>query len=276
MPIYREGESPLDHYEIEQTTKIHEWKTEKPGLVSETVGMVLKPLNWAVDLFIPHKAVTAALDLANAAARLTADSRDLLRDANVETFHELRALPLEKCDVLANNVHNWAIAMATGEGAAAGALGLLAIPADIPALVFLSLRTVHKIGLCYGYELNGENERQFTYAVLQAASANSVEEKIAALAILREARIALLNIAWKNMSALGVQGALIAARNLAKQLGINISKRKALQTIPVIGAGIGAAVNGSYINDIGWASRRAFQERKLVDQGKLLEVCMSR
>jgi uncharacterized protein (DUF697 family) len=269
---YSASELALDNYETQQAIKIYEWKNGKLSVLSETLGKALKPLNSVIDKLVPRNAVAGALDLANAAARFTADYKDLLKEAGVSDLKEIGALPLQRSDALADRVHNWAIAMATGEGAAAGALGIFAIPADIPALVFLSLRTVHKIGLCYGYELEGENEKQFTYAVLQAAGANSVEEKIAALAILRQAQMALLRVAWKNMSGLGVQGALIVVRNLAKQLGINITKRKALQAIPFIGAGVGAAVNGTYINDIGWAARRAFQERKLTDQGKLSEI----
>ncbi|MBB3263870.1 DNA-binding transcriptional regulator YhcF (GntR family) [Azospirillum sp. OGB3] len=65
------------------------------------------------------------------------------------------------------------------------------------------------------------------------------------------------------------EAALVALRSLAKQLGINLTKRKALQAIPIIGAGVGAAVNGSYIRDVGWAARRAYQERWLADKNKI-------
>lgn len=57
----------------------------------------------------------------------------------------------------------------------------------------------------------------------------------------------------------------IGVKNLGRQLGINITERKILQAIPAIGAVVGAAVNGWFINDVGWAARRAFQERWLID-----------
>ena len=60
------------------------------------------------------------------------------------------------------------------------------------------------------------------------------------------------------------------ARNLAKQLGINITKRKAAQAIPIIGAGVGAAMNLAFINDVSWAARRAFQEKWLIDNNKII------
>ena len=43
-----------------------------------------------------------------------------------------------------------------------------------------------------------------------------------------------------------------------------------MQVIPIVGAGVGAAMNGSFIRDIGYAARRQFQERWLVDNGKLI------
>ena len=57
-------------------------------------------------------------------------------------------------------------------------------------------------------------------------------------------------------------------KNLAKQLGINITKRKALQTIPIVGAGIGAVMNAAYITDITEAAIRIYEKRWLNDNGK--------
>jgi EcsC protein family len=62
---------------------------------------------------------------------------------------------------------------------------------------------------------------------------------------------------------LGREAAIIALRNLARQLPVNLTKRKLLQTVPVIGGGIGALVNGKFMDDIAWAARRAYQERWL-------------
>ena len=81
---------------------------------------------------------------------------------------------------------------------------------------------------------------------------------------------------WKKIAEraaqqqLSKEGAIIAVRNLAKQLGINITKRRALATIPVIGAIVGASANGWFIKDVGWAARRAFQERWLLDNRKIM------
>lgn len=158
------------------------------------------------------------------------------------------------------------------EGGITGATGVFGLAADIPAIITLALRTIHKIGLCYGFEANNEMDDQFVLAILSASGANSVSEKTAALSMLRSVEITIAKRTWKAMAEktaqqqISKEGAIIAIKDIAKQLGINLTKRKALQAIPAVGAIIGSSVNGWYIKDVGWAARRAFQERWLVDK----------
>jgi EcsC protein family len=67
---------------------------------------------------------------------------------------------------------------------------------------------------------------------------------------------------------LSKEAAIIALRDIARQLGLNLTKRKMLQVVPFLGAGIGAAVNWKFMDDVAWAARRAYQERWLQDRGR--------
>ncbi|WP_407697433.1 EcsC family protein [Skermanella rosea] len=165
---------------------------------------------------------------------------------------------------------------AVTEGSLAGAAGIYGIPVDVPAVITLSLRTIRSIGNAYGYDRKDDIEKKFVMSVLGAAGANTMAEKTAAVTTLRSLQVTLLRQSWKKMAEIAAEqtlsreAALIAIRTLASQLGINLTKRKALQAIPFIGAGVGAAVNGTYMRDVGWAARRAYQERWLIDRGKLI------
>jgi hypothetical protein len=110
------GQEPT-RYEAEQLERIKQWEAEEPGVVSKTVGFITAPLAWVAQKVIPEAAIRGALDFTNSAAKFLTDSDDLLRDAHVSSLAELKQLPLERLDELANEVHNWAIAVATGEGA---------------------------------------------------------------------------------------------------------------------------------------------------------------
>jgi hypothetical protein len=269
----------LSSYEAGEVTAIQRWKTAEPGVVTQALGLAAAPLSWLVQKVVPEKAVQGVLEAANWAGEQLADTADLLRDGGIAEIAELRTKSLELSDTLANKVHNWAIGIGTAEGGATGATGILGMAVDIPAIITLALRTVHKIGLCYGFECRSLEDKQYAMGILAASGANSIEEKMEALLALRTVQQMVLKQTWKSMSEkaatsqMSKEGAIIAVRNLAKQLGINVTKRKALQAIPLIGGGIGAAVNGAYINDVGWAARRSFQERWLMENGKIVNVC---
>ena len=198
-----------------------------------------------------------------------------MRDAKVSSIHELKTKDLQVSDKLADNIHNWAIGIAGTEGGVAGFFGLPGMVADIPTIITFALRTIHKIGLCYGYKTTTQEDNLFVYSVMSAAGSNSVKEKNMAIATLRQLNVILLKNTWKKMAEKAAQekmsgeAFIIAIKALAKQLGINLTKRKALQAIPIAGAGVGSAMNIAFINDICWAARRSYQKRWLMDNGKI-------
>ncbi|MDQ0913944.1 EcsC family protein [Paenibacillus sp. V4I5] len=268
----------LSIYESAQLKMIEEWKALEPSIISKALGIALEPIAWVVRKVIPEKAIQGAIDGASSLGQWLSDSKDLMRDGKVSQICDLKYKDLELSDKLADEVHNWAIGIATAEGAAAGAFGILTAPLDIPAIITLAMRTIHKIGMCYGYECKTEQDKLFVLGILSASGANSMEEKLAALTTLRTIEVMIAKQTWKAMagkaaqSKLSKEAAIIGIRNLAKQLGVNLTKRKALQAIPAIGALVGASVNGWYIKDVGWAARRAFQERWLIDNNKIIDI----
>lgn len=269
---------PLTKYERQQVEFINKWKNEEPSVVDQASGTLLKPITWAVEKVVPDKAIQGLLDGANEVGRILADKNDILREGEVNKLQDLKFKDLALSDHLADEVHNWAIGLATAEGGVAGFFGLLGALVDVPTIITFALRTVHKIGLCYGYECKTEEDKRFILSILAASGANSVEEKTAAILALKSVQNTIAKQTWKKISEkaaqqpFGQEAAILAIKNLAKQLGVNISKRKALQAIPVIGSIVGASFNGWYIKDVGWAARRAFQERWLIENSKIIDI----
>lgn len=264
----------LSKYETEQVLAIDAWKKEEPSVVANAVHTVLKPVEWLVSTVIPEKAIRGLLDGANYVAEKVADEGDILRDGQVSSIEGMRNGSLERCDELANSVHNWAIGLATVEGGGTGAFGLFGMAADIPLVITLALRTIHKTGLCYGYRLDDEQGKQIVLGILAASGANTVQEKASAMLALQQIKILLKSMTWKAMkraaeNQASKEFAILAIKTLAKQIGVNMTKRKALQAIPVVGAIVGASVNAWFIKEVGWAARREFQERWLFDNDKV-------
>jgi hypothetical protein len=110
-----------------------------------------------------------------------------------------------------------------------GATGLPGLAADVPSIITLALRTIHKIGLCYGYESTNEMDKNFVLCILSASGANSMTEKLEALTTLRIIEVSISKRTWKAMAEkaaskqLSTEGGIIAIKRLAKQLGINLT-----------------------------------------------------
>lgn len=275
QPIRQVRLSPHESFQAEG---IRKWKEEQPSTVSALFGAFTKPVVWLSGRVVPVRVMNALVEGANSLGSHLADEKDILRAGKVSSIEGLRKKSLRLCDRLADSVRVRALAAASVEGAATGAAGLPGLLADIPFLITFSFRTIHKTGLCYGYRCGGEEDRDFVLGVLSAAGANTVSEKYSALLALRSVRVmiarqTLAAMAEKAaMRSVSKEAAIVGANNLARQLGINLTRRKVLQVIPAIGAVVGGCLNGWFLKDVCQAARRAYQERWLIDNGKIEEV----
>ena len=265
----------ISEYEKEQIHKIQSWKKADPAVAFYSANFLFLPFGRLTMAFIPPKAIHKSLNFTNNLAGWLTDKEDIIRASGLPDIEALQTRSLELSDRLADNVHNWGITLAGAEGGGTGALGLFGIVFDIPAIITLALRTIHKIGICYGFETKTDEERQYVLSILAASGANEMSEKVAAMAALRTIKSSIMRQFAEELTqkatteALGKEAGLITIQNLARQLGINITKRKALQLIPLVGAAIGASVNGWFIKEVGWAARRMYQERWMSQNQKM-------
>jgi len=264
--------SPLNQYEHEQLALIRAWRGRQPGLATRTIGQATGPLTNAVEKMVPTLALRLALDAAHATAVRFADRRSILKRAGVADIEALRQVELEACDQLARRVSRRAAALGGGSGALFGIAGGLGLVADLPTLLTLTFRTIHRVGLCYGEDLAAPERRRLPVAVFALASANSMEEKEQAL----EAIDSVGESDDSVDSAAGVDGISRAAQrelakdsvafslnNLGKSLARNLGWRKAGESLPLVGALVGGSVNAWYLHDLARSAQYTFQLRWL-------------
>ena len=164
--------------------------------------------------------------------------------------------------------------MAAGSGAATGVGGAALIAADIPALLTVCLRTIHQTGMAYGYSLHGEAGRALAIGLFALATGNTAEEKQAAIHALRVTEPgaplpSLAEAAWRegverlSERELTKQALAYSLHNLARQLGVNLARRKAAAAVPVLGAVIGGSVNAWTVHDLARSTQFAFQAWRL-------------
>lgn len=266
------------------SAEIKSWENEKPGFLNQVADFILWPAEKAAEALIPasvldsvgNAAQTCLSGLASQTTR-TCDP-DAIRKAVESRGHELGGENSSSCDLLkaaderARESWNWHIGCAVAEGGATGAAGFAGLAVDIPSIFAILIREIQEIAISYGYDPDDESEREYLLHVLRTGSATNIKEKIGFVISLKEFEQVLIKVAWKNMAEklatkqISKESLLAAIRQFAKSLGIQITKRKALQMIPVIGALVGASFNGVLANDIGKAAYMSYRRRWIADR----------
>ena len=268
----------MDDYEKRQFEGIETWKKERPNVLGGMLVPVTLPLSWLVRKTIPRAVTKGVIDGLDKLAKWTTDTDDILHKGQVDEICQLRKKNLKLSDDLAAGVVKWAIGMAVVEGAATGAGGIIALSVDVPIIITLALRTVHKIGLCYGYESRTENDRLFMLGLVSASVAPSYSDKMGTLATLKGielaiARQTMATLAEKAVAEeMGAVGTATAIKSLSSRLGGDLARRKILQAIPVAGAAVGGSVNGWLMKNVGRTAQRSFQRRWIVDKYGLTDI----
>jgi hypothetical protein len=140
-------------------------------------------------------------------------------------------------------------------------LGLLGIPADIVALVSLNLRAIGEYATYYGFDVSSQDERLFTMNILGLASSPTDASKLVVMAeLVRIARDVAIKRTWTQLE----QRAFVQlVQQLAKTLGIRLTKAKLAQVVPMAGAAVGAGFNTYFTAKVCEAAYYLYRERYL-------------
>jgi hypothetical protein len=248
----------LTPYESAQIEQIARWKSTPPNPFSELFKQITLRGADLVEKLTPDKWVVTAIEKAYNASEMLAGQEDIKRQAGVEQLGELRNRPLEECDRLALRVSAASLTWATVEGAATGAGGVLTTLIDIPLLFVLSLRTILKVGHCYGYTLDHANDRKVVLGILIAATSGSLATKRKRIDQLREIKHLLVE---------ETQEEILADEALSVLFQLEI-----FESVPGIGLISGAVLNLAFLRRIDITARRVFQERWLEDNHKVRAI----
>ena len=264
-------------YKKKVKEEIYSWENEGPGFLTNVADFVFWPAQKAAELLTPEyvketvsKAVEGCLNgLLWGADYLFADKAVIAKVA--EKNKELDSLnkisnsdDLESMDAAADYYWNQNLVAAILEGAANGAMPLIGLAANIPALYTIVFRCIQQIALCYGFDTSKDDEKVYMMGILSIASAADVKAKQAAMIFMRQIQVDIAKKAWKKLAEEGGRKAIgPIVRQAAKTIGINLTKRKALMLIPAIGALIGASFDGMYLQDIARAAKNCYRKRKL-------------
>lgn len=264
-------------YRAAAEKEICAWENESPGYVAQIGDALLRPAQMAAEKLIPTgvqdavgRAIIASLTTLSDASERTLDKKAIakkVRGHRIKLGDDLKA-----SDAAAKEYWSWNVRCAVMEGGVTGATGWPGLIADVPLLFGISLRTIQQIAICYGYDITKDAEREYIVQILRVGSSGDIKAKVEFLIGLKQVEQVLLKVTWKKMNEalarkeISRLSLLAAIRQFAKSLGIQITKRKALQLVPFVGALIGAAFNATFVNDVGRAAHMSYRRRKMIEE----------
>jgi hypothetical protein len=236
------GNKLITPYENNQLIAIQGWKFAIPKLICDCSEILFLPPPPFLEEILPYKEIEEVLQPATIKAQFLTDKEAFL-SANCLTLADIRERDLESLDKLASKVQ---IQAQTLEVPDCKQAPLLTLMLDIPPITTAALRLVHQIGLCYGYDL--QNEEDFRYS-------------LGSLYIIAGHPHVKCPLPLINQSSIEIH-------RVAKHIGIDLIFRKFLVQYPYLRNAVGTSASRWYFKDACAAAQRIFQKRWLIDNGK--------
>jgi hypothetical protein len=162
----------------------------------------------------------------------------------ISTFHGVYSVEVGQLDNLADQIIRGGMKAAAAEGAGLGLGGLITIIPDLGILAGITLRTIQKLSLLYGFEYNTEDESAELW--IAAATAAGVD-------ISRE-------LVEKELVSKFVPRVI---QRIAAKASAEVVEKWAGRLIPLTSSVIGAGLNYYFVKAWGERARAHFRERHL-------------
>ena len=268
------------------------WKAIGPGFLLKATHVVAKPLIWAGEKIIPEevkgnlgKLTETLVEKLQDLSKWTVKEEEVLKatkEFEIEsgTILELKKASIQDLDHVAEGFIRTNAQLGAAEGFGTGLIGWPGLVADLPALFTLCMRLIYQISLSYGFKLddpedetgNNNFEIGFMLRVFRVASGSNDIEKSKALLDLKDFE------AEYNPEVSQALGNDFTIKQISRTAAINFSRmvineivkqtlaRKAITSIPGIGAILTAGFNYAYIDDVGKTAYMLYRERFLLDK----------
>jgi hypothetical protein len=170
----------------------------------------------------------------------------------IASFRGVHTLQVEQLDVVAESIIRSGMKLAAVEGAGFGLGGIITIVPDLGILSAITMRTIQKLSLVYGFEMNTDDEIAELW--IAAASAAGVD-------ISRE----LLEKGVVNRFVPKV------IQRIAARASGEVVEKWAGRLIPIASSAIGCALNYYFVRAWGERARAHFRAKHLAARRQLAE-----
>lgn len=241
----------MEPYNEKIKREFEEWKNREPGTIEKVSGFVGKPMEVIIQPFVEKVGPLLEDALKNTnkyiAEAIQANHEELMDVAKFtpDEFVEWH----RATDEGTNTLVKAGIAALSTEGAVGGFLGFSAILAEVPISFGTILAFANKIAASYHMDITKEETQIEILKAITAGSSDSAELKQNAVSGFSVSSIIVQKAAWSSFArgTAYTSGSMIQiTREVLKVLGLGISRRKATQFIPGLGAVTGGVINGAW------------------------------
>ena len=244
----------MEPYNEKIKREFDEWKNREPGTIEKISGFVGKPVEMVIQPFI-EKIGPLLEDVLKNSNKYIAEA---IQNSHEPPIDITKFTPDEfvewhkKADSDSDTLIKAGITALSAEGAVGGFLGFNALLAEVPVSFGTIIAFANKIAVTYHLDVSNEATQVEILKAITAGSSSTIESKTEATSTFSISNIIIQKTSWGSIASGNLYGAnsvILTVRQLLKTLGIGISKRKATQFLPGLGAVTGGVINGAWANE---------------------------
>ncbi len=168
------------------------------------------------------------------------------------TFQGVYTLPVERLDEAADSVIRAGMKLAATEGAGFGLGGILTIVPDLGILSAITMRTIQKLSLIYGFELNTDEEIADLWIAAATAAGVDISRELLEKEVINKFVPRVI-------------------QRIAAKAGSEVVEKWAGRLIPFTSAAIGCALNYYFVRAWGQRAQAHFRAKHLEARQRIAE-----
>jgi hypothetical protein len=174
----------------------------------------------------------------------------------ISGYHGLFSLEVHELDSVADSIIRSGMKVAAVEGAGLGLGGLMTIVPDLGILSAITMRTIQKLSLVYGFQFNTDDEIAELWIAAASAAGVDISRDLMEKEIINKFVPRVI-------------------QRIAARASTEVVEKWAGRVIPLASAAIGAGLNYWFVRAWGQRARAHFRQRHLAVRGQVRAAFVS-
>jgi uncharacterized protein (DUF697 family) len=165
-------------------------------------------------------------------------------DLPVQSYQGMYTVPVETLDDIARQTIRAGMKMAAAQGAGLGLGGIVTLVPDLSILAAITMRTVQKLSLIYGFEFNTDEEQAELWVAAASAAGVDISRELLEKQVVKKFVPRVM-------------------QRIAAQASSEVAEKWIGRLIPLASSAIGAVLNYYFVRGWGRRAMTHFRERHL-------------